>query len=142
MFTLIRPVRSDALASPFGRLFQEMIDGWQETPAHWVPALDVQETPGAYVVQVEVPGVDPEKVEIKVEDNHLDIAGEKSVERESDGEGWRRVERHYCSFHRRIELPKDVDATKIRAEAHLGVLAIQLPKREEAKARRVKIRRS
>ncbi|MHC4972988.1 MAG: Hsp20/alpha crystallin family protein [Planctomycetota bacterium] len=136
MFALTRTNRRNGLF-PFENFFE---DFWAAPAARaWAPALDFAETADAYVVHVEVPGVDPQEVEISIEDGRLEITGEKSVEREDEKQGWFRLERRHGSFHRVVELPGAIDTDQVKAESRNGVLTITLPKREEAKAKKIDV---
>jgi HSP20 family protein len=122
---------------PFESFFEDFLGA--PAARRWVPALDFAETPDAYVVHVEVPGVDPKDVEISIEDGRLEISGEKSAEQSEEHQGWFRVERSHGAFRRAVELPGAVDTGKVKAEASNGVLTITLPKHEEAKARKISV---
>ena len=136
MYAMTRTNRRNGLF-PFENLFE---DFWgAQANRGWVPALDFAETPDAYVVHVEVPGVDPKEIEISIEDGRLEITGEKVAEQNEEKQGWFRVERSHGSFRRALELPGAVDTGKVKAESRNGVLTITLPKREEAKARRISV---
>ena len=136
MFAMTRTNRRNGLF-PFENLIE---DFWgAQAGRGWVPALDFAETPDAYVVHVEVPGVDPKEIEISIEDGRLEITGEKSAETKDEKQGWFRLERRHGSFHRAVELPGAVDTGKVKAESRNGVLTITLPKREEAKAKKISV---
>ena len=136
MYAMTRTNRRNGLF-PFESLFE---DFWgARANRGWVPALDFAETPDAYVVHVEVPGVDPKEIEISIEDGRLEITGEKAAEQNEEKQGWFRVERSHGSFRRALELPGAVDTGKVKAESRNGVLTITLPKREEAKARKISV---
>ena len=119
---------------PFDRVLENFL--CDETRRGWMPALDLEETPEAFVLHLEVPGVDPKEIELSIEDDHLKIRGSKNVE-ERD---WRRVERRRGAFERLVRLPGAVDAGRVKAEAKDGVLTVTLPKREEAKTRRIPVK--
>jgi len=137
MYTLTRTNRRNGLLFPFENILEDL---WPASaPRGWVPALDFAETPEAYVVYAELPGVDPKDVEISIEDGRLEISGEKSAEQSEEKQGWFRVERSHGSFRRTVELPGAVDTGKVKAEAKNGVLTITLPKHEEAKARKISV---
>ena len=103
----------------------------------FVPALDVRETEDEYLVLVDLPGVKSEDVVVELSDQVLTISGMRAPV--GTGEA-RRGERAYGSFVRRLTLPKGVDSDKIKAEYRDGVLELRVPKRAEAKPK--KIRRS
>ena len=100
--------------------------------------LDVVETPEAYVVKAEVPGVAKEKIEVKVEDRDVTIAVEYREELEPNGKSlWR--ERSFGKASRAIRLPEAVDATAAQARHVDGVLQLTLPKIAKANARQITI---
>lgn len=106
------------------------------------PSVDIAESKKEYRIDVEVPGIDPEKIDLTVEGDALVISGEKRREAESDDEGFHRVERSYGQFRRVLALPDDADADNIRAESKNGVLKIRIPRMKEAEkpgARKVEI---
>ncbi len=108
--------------------------------AEWSPALDVSETDDAVLVHAEIPGIDPKELDIAVVGNTLTLRGEKKSEAEQEGTNYHRVERRYGAFTRSLRLPAAVDAEHVTAKAAAGVLEIRLPKREEAKAKRIEIK--
>ena len=108
--------------------------------AEWSPALDVSETDDAVLVHAEIPGIDPKELDIAVVGDTLTVRGEKKDQSEQKGRNYHRVERRYGSFTRSLTLPAAVDADGVTAKAHAGVLEIRLPKKEEAKARRIEIK--
>ncbi|QER41970.1 Hsp20/alpha crystallin family protein [Thermodesulfobacterium sp. TA1] len=105
----------------------------------WVPAVDISETEDNVIVKVDVPGVNPEDMEISIVDNVLLIKGEKKKEEEEKKENFYRVERFYGSFMRSIPIPCEVDVEKIEATYKDGVLKIVLPKKPEEKKKVIKI---
>jgi HSP20 family protein len=105
----------------------------------WLPALDVVERDDAYVLRTDLPGLAEEDVKIEVEDNVLTISGERKSESDTTEGSYRRVERAFGSFSRRLQLPEGVDAEAISASFDKGVLEISIPKPEQRKPRRVEI---
>jgi HSP20 family protein len=103
------------------------------------PAVDLIETQDEYLVLADLPGVDRKDLELSVTGSLLSIKGEKKGERESAGRKFLRKEAWAGSFRRTIDLPAQIDASKIGAELKDGVLAVRIAKREEAKARLVEI---
>ena len=125
-----------ALQCRMNRLMQDFSGG---SAATWGPALDVSETEDAIEIQAELPGVDPENIEITVSGNELVIRGEKTARVEEDERSWHRVERRHGSFERTLKLPETVDAGKIEASSNHGVLTVTLPKVEEVQPRRIEV---
>ena len=105
-------------------------------------ALDVRETPEAFVVTASVPGVPPEDVDITVLGDTLRIRGERREEREQGGqnERWLIRERRFGAFERTVSLPTSVKSDAATADFKDGVLTITLPKAEEAKPRSIPVR--
>ncbi len=125
------------------RLFEQ---GWGRFPAlrgeEFGPAtlsLDVYETDGSYVVKAAVPGVDPEQLDISVDDDVLSIKGSFEQRDESRDENYLRRELRSGTFERTLRLPPTVDAEHADAEFERGMLKLTLPKKQEAKARSIKI---
>jgi HSP20 family protein len=106
----------------------------------WAPALDISERKDAYLVTVELPGVEPDDLQITMEDGLLTIQGERQFTQESSEQQYHRVERRYGAFRRSITLPARVQAEQIEASADNGVLQIVVPKAEEAKPKRIQVR--
>ena len=106
----------------------------------WAPALDISERKDAYLVTVELPGVEAEDLEITLEDGLLTIQGERHVAHDSSEQQFHRVERRYGAFRRSITLPAQVQAEQIEASFDNGVLQIVVPKMEEATPKRIQVR--
>ncbi|HEX3037252.1 MAG TPA: Hsp20/alpha crystallin family protein, partial [Thermodesulfobacteriota bacterium] len=105
----------------------------------WVPAADIYETESGYVVKADFPGVKKENIQIDVHDGTLTLKAEKKFEEKESKDNYLRVERAYGSFVRSFRLPKNVDAEKIEAEYKDGVLEVTLPKKEEAKPKKIQV---
>lgn len=133
----------DALHRNIDRLFSDMWSGslapsllgdpW--AASRITPRLDVVEDDKAFRVSVELPGMTEKDVAVSLDDRTLVIRGEKKEEKETKENEVYRRERAYGSFRRAIELPGEVDATKIEAKFKDGVLTIDLPKTAEAQQR-------
>lgn len=126
------------------RMFRSVI-GEGERPATagaWSPALDVEEDEEAFTLHVELPGVDPDDVEVSLEENVLTITGERGFYEEKEAEGFRRIERRFGRFHRSVRMPDRVDGASVEARYKDGLLTIVVPKAEEAKPRRIEVQAS
>jgi HSP20 family protein len=110
------------------------------TATAWAPALDISERKDAYLVTVELPGVQADDLEITMEDGLLTIQGERQFAHDSSEQQFHRVERRYGAFRRSITLPAHVMAEGIQASVDNGVLQILVPKAEEAKPKRIQVR--
>ncbi len=103
--------------------------------------LDIRETGNEYVIQAELPGVQPEDVHLQVKDNTLQISGEVKHEQQEQGQGqWVLSERRYGRFQRTLTLPMPVQADQADAEFENGILIVTLPKAQAARAKSIPIR--
>ncbi len=107
----------------FPRLFPDGFD--------FRPSLDIVKEEGEFVVTAELPGIDPEKVEVSLDGNFLMIKGEKSEEKEISEDDRYLHERRYGKFQRRIPMPEGVSADKIVASYDKGVLSVHVTLPEE-----------
>ena len=139
--------------SPFRRLFprsmfDEMFDSFLNEPNGELAQLanvsmDVAETEQAFEVKVDLPGINPDEVDIQIDNNTLTIRGQRSEEREEEDEEkqFHRVERYRGSFARSVVLPSSINEDETAAEFKDGVLKIVIPKAEDAKPKKINISR-
>jgi len=124
----------------FDRFFREAFSPTGEVSTRtWAPPVDIYENGDSLVLKAEVPGINPDDVEIRVEDNTLYLKGERKFEKEVKEQNFHRVERSYGTFTRTFSLPNSVDADKVSANYKDGVLTLTMPKKEEAKPKTIKI---
>ena len=107
--------------------------------ATWAPAVDITENDTEFKLVADIPGVNPDDIEISMEKGVLTIKGERKTENVEEGENFRRVERQSGTFYRRFTLPDSADADKIAARSEHGVLTITIPKQEVALSRRIEV---
>jgi HSP20 family protein len=119
---------------PFARMADEDL-----ATGTWVPPVDVAETQDKIVVRAEVPGMKQDDIAIEFESGILTIKGERKLEKNGDNMTWHRVERTYGNFVRSFTLPRTVDAERIGATYRDGILEIEVPKKEEAKPKQIRI---
>jgi HSP20 family protein len=111
----------------------------------WTPLVDIQEGEQSIILEADLPGLKPGDFKLSVENNVLTLSGERQRERpekpekEMKAERYERVERQYGRFTRTFTLPTTVDVEKATAEFRHGVLRVTLPKREELRARQIRI---
>lgn len=127
------------------RFFDEPLSGNlaafpQRNGNAWSLPIDVAEDADAYTIKASVPGINPEQIEITLNDNVLTIKGETSSESESKETNWHVRERRYGSFSRSVTLPTSVNADAVEATNENGVLTLRLPKTEAAKPKRIAIK--
>jgi HSP20 family protein len=140
------PVRElNTIQNEMNRLFNTFFEsnGSQATsPAtsrRWLPAMDLVESAGEFVLRADLPGLSESDVNIELEDNVLTISGERKAEHEERKEGYYRLERASGSFSRSLTLPEGVDPEKVQASFDRGVLEVRIPKPEQRKPRKVTI---
>jgi HSP20 family protein len=117
------------MRSRFDRLLSDLADG---EGREWTPAIDMVRENGHLVLRANVPGIKPEEIEIKVEDDVLTISGEHEETKEETDTKFVRRERRYGAFSRSMPLPQGVDPKKIDAKTHDGVLEVTIPLPKEA----------
>ena len=105
----------------------------------FVPAISYGETSDAYLLQLEIPGVEPESVELTLENGRLTVRGEKVVAPADEDTKWHVDERRSGAFTRVFRFPSGVEADQVTAETKNGVLTVRVPKVKEAIARRIDI---
>ena len=124
------------LRSRFDRMFDQLADGSERA---WTPAVDVERDNGNLVVRADVPGIKPEEVKIEIEDDILTVSGQHEERKEQKDKHFLRRERRYGSFSRSMALPPGVEAKKIKAKTHDGVVEVTIPLPKEAKKEKVEI---
>ena len=105
----------------------------------WIPPVDISEDKDRITLTAELPGFSEDQVEVQMEGGVLTIRGERKFEDEKEGRNFHRLERSYGTFVRSFTLPNNVDRENIHASFKNGLLEIELPKREEARPRQIKI---
>ncbi len=106
----------------------------------FAPQVDVRETPDAYVICADMPGVKEEDIDVHVEDGRLTLSGARHEKKETEGETFHIAERHFGTFTRTFALPREADLDKIEAKLDRGVLTVTVPKRADAKPRKIEIK--
>src|ERR1700727_808599 len=96
----------------------------------WSPAVDIFETGNELVLKADVPEVALHDIDVHVEKETLTLSGERKFASEDNSKGFHRIERSYGQFTRSFSVPTTVDAEKVSAEYHSGVLTVKLPKKE------------
>lgn len=104
------------------------------------PSVDVRETENEVIVSAEIPGVDPDELDVTVNDNHIILSGEVKRSVEQEKEGYRMMERRYGTFNRTIPLPVEVKPDEAWAEYKNGVLEIRMNKSDQGRARSRKLK--
>jgi HSP20 family protein len=135
-----------SIQQEMNRLFGSFFDGPVTTAGangaitrRWIPAMDLVEGDGEFVLRADLPGVGEDDVKVELEDNVLTISGERRSSHEERKEGYYRVERASGTFSRSLTLPEGVEADSVEATFENGVLEVRIPKPEEHKPQRVAI---
>ena len=140
--TMVRPFyRPFGLMDEVERMARDIWDSWRPVAStSFMPRLDIYEEKDELVIKAELPGVRKQDLDINLEGDILTIKAEKKSEEIAEDATYYSRERHFGQFSRSISLPFYVDADKISATFKSGILAIRLPKAEEAKSRHVEVK--
>jgi HSP20 family protein len=129
------PLRElDELYERVNTLWQSGLSGALD---QWSPLADVEETDDAYTVELDLPGVARDDVDIQLDDRRLTVSGD--IEEKARTGILHRRTRRVGRFHFSVTLPGDVDADNVSAQLHDGVLTVHVPKSAQAKPRRIAI---
>lgn len=132
------------LQERMNRIFDDTLSGTSRrddealAPA-WTPPVDVLEKKDRIVLTAELPGFTEEQIRLRFEDGVLTLDGERRFEKEVDEARYHCVERSYGRFSRSFRLPANVDEEGISATFVNGLLVVELPKREEARPKSIRI---
>ncbi|PKD43016.1 Hsp20/alpha crystallin family protein [Rhodohalobacter barkolensis] len=129
----------------FGKRFTDIMDEFfNDAVANrqntFAPKIDISETEKKYVIDVTLPGMKKDDIQIDLEKGRLTISGERKFEKEEEGKTYHRVESHYGTFTRSFQLPDDVKDDSINASYNDGILNITIDKSEEKMKRQIKIK--
>ncbi|MBS7456295.1 Hsp20/alpha crystallin family protein [Coralloluteibacterium stylophorae] len=123
----------------FGRVFGDEQAAADAAPSRWAPRVDIREEAGRFVILADLPGVDPQSIEVQMDAGELTISGERAIEAPGEGARTLRSERSQGTFQRRFTLPDSVDADGIVATGRHGVLEVVIPKKPEIQPRRIQV---
>lgn len=107
--------------------------------AKWSPTADIYETKDAFIVKAEIPGIDEKDIDVEIENGVLTIQGERNFEQKTDNKDFHRIERSYGKFMRAFTMPQNINADRIMAVYNNGVLEVTVPKKEEAKPKKIQL---
>ena len=123
------------LDRPFAEFFRTLTSPWPFRPLlaltpgkHFIPTADVFARNGDFVVRMDLPGMDPKEIHVKLEGEELSVAGERKFDKEVKEEGYYRKESSHGTFERHISLPKGIREGDVKAEYDNGVLEIRVPR--------------
>ncbi len=134
------PFLNDGFAfDDMDKVFGEMLPAVRSQHFGFTPALDVYEDKDNIIIETQLAGIDPEKVDISIENDILCIKGESEHKSEVEEKNYYRKEIRRGSFYRSIPLPTKVNGDKATAITEEGVLKITVPKEKELKSKTIKI---
>jgi HSP20 family protein len=130
-----------SLRSEMDRLFEEFFAPMpiRQEWSTMTPAVDVEETPDAFMFRADLPGVDLKNVKVTVNGDTLTLRGERKREEKKTNGALHRYERSYGAFERAFTLGTPVRPDQVKAAFKDGVLEIRVPKAEEARSREVEV---
>ena len=134
------------LQDEINRVFGNLNDAESSSAtAEWMPAVDVREFADRFELLIDLPGVDPQAVEITLDNGVLTLSGERREERQTSTESenalqQERRERRQGRFYRRFILPDTADAENVNATGRNGVLEISIRKHAKAQPRRISVK--
>lgn len=130
----------DRINRIFGDAYSRRQDDDLTQRGEWFPPVDIYENGNDEIVlKAELPGLQREDIDLRVENNTLTLRGERKRDNEIKQEQYHRVERSYGAFSRSFSLPSRIDTDNVRAEFKEGVLSIKLPVKAEAKPRQIEV---
>jgi len=129
-----------AMQDRMTRLFDETLSRiWKEEVPRgvWSPPVDIMERENEVILKVDLPEMNQNDIDIKVEENTLIIRGERKFIKETPAGNYLQIERPYGTFQRTFAVPRGIDREKIKAAYKDGVLRVVLPKREEVHPKQI-----
>lgn len=142
---LSRMVAQYGFPAEFKQLFDRVLhdadaDQSNVVTSQWTPRVDIKEEENGFVIYADIPGVDPQNIEIHMDKGILTIKGERETSNTEESAAYSRVERSHGVFYRRFSLPDSADADGISATGKHGVLEIRIPKKPESTPRRIQVK--
>jgi HSP20 family protein len=139
------PFNRFATVPSFFREFDALLGALEPAPVSeaakvLTPAADVAEREHAFEVHVDLPGLSPEAITVKLEGDTLTVSGERKAEAQTKEGRWVRTERSFGTIARTFVLPESVIGTTPEASFANGVLTVTLPKKEESKPKSVVVK--
>jgi len=134
-----------AMQDRMTRLFDETLSRIfkEEIPQKvWSPPVDIVEREREVVIKMDLPEVDQNEIDIKVEENALIVQGERKFIKDTMDENYIQIERPYGTFQRTFAIPRTIDQEKIKASYKEGVLRITLPKKEASLPKQIVVEES
>ena len=152
MATTLAPQKSTSVPAnrdSFSLLRKEMEElisnFWGSNPTNWLdgnlsPAVDVSEQENAFLMKVDIPGLEAKDLNVQVHGNTVTVSGQRQEEKETKDKTYYRMERRQGSFSRTINMPCNINEGEVAAEYVNGVLSLTLPKTEASKPKKIAIK--
>ncbi len=144
-------IKSGSIGGEIERMKREMERIWDRLSSEittaplerdWHASLDLTETEESLVAEIEVPGINPDNIDISVAPEVLTVTGEKKQETGGQEKNYHVVERTYGRFSRSINLPTVVNPDRVEARYKDGILRITMEKRDETKSKRIEVKKA
>ena len=132
-----RDIFSKRFSDIMDEFFHDAVRTRQES---FAPSIDISENEKQFVIEVEVPGVAKENIQINMEDSVLTISGERKFEEKEENKQYHRVETHYGTFSRSLTLPENADSDSVQAAYENGILTISIGKSEKSLKKQIEIK--
>lgn len=129
-----------AMQDRMTRLFDETLSRiWKEDMPRgvWSPPVDILEKGNEVILKIDLPEMNQNEIDIKVEENTLIIQGERKFVKETSDTNYLQIERPYGTFRRTVAFPREIDQEKVKAAYKDGVLRVVLPRREEIQPKKI-----
>ena len=94
----------------------------------FTPKVDIAETDQSFEIQLQLPGIPKDQIDIAIEKNQIVVSGERNIEKNEEGKKFNSIESHFGTFSRAFTLPEAINRDKIEAHHTHGILTIQIPK--------------
>ncbi|MCC8369016.1 MAG: Hsp20/alpha crystallin family protein [Rickettsia endosymbiont of Oxypoda opaca] len=141
-------VNNNARYSYLDNIFNEFFNdfysltnsGLTDIARNLAPRTDISETDTEYNLEVELPGVVQQNIELKIDNNILTIKGSREESSEDKNKNYHMRERYYGTFQRSISLPLNINEEDIEARFENGILHIKIPKKEQSTSRKIEVK--
>ncbi len=140
--TLIRHNRPDA--DVFDKRFSDILDDFFKDAVStrqngFTPRIDIVETETGFELEVQLPGIKKEDINVNIENNVLSVSGERKFDDKQEGKKFHRVESRFGAFNRTVQLPDNIDPESVKASYKDGILSIAIDKSEKKSSKQIKI---
>ncbi len=144
-FAYLDPVRELlSLQERMNRLIDQTLsrsrgDSELSSTGAWSPAIDLYESDQHLILKAELPGVNQDDIELRIDDDRITLQGERRLAEAVSEKQFLRMERSHGAFHRTFDLPTPVEADEVKAEFKAGILTVTIPKLISEKSRQIPI---